>query len=694
MKPGETSSSGGISSARLRLVLVALLLASPTAAAWAVHLEAPSVAGAGMPFLAEACVEGPPGALVELRVILEDERGTVGRTSQEGVEGRGARYGPALRLDDEGRACRDVEVAPDAGTREATLVARVRPSGGAAKAETLAAVSLVETLVTSLPADAPVAVRDASGRLLLRAPARGGAALLPHVPGAMLPAPLALAVVEVRAPPYAGVVLENAGPEDAWLGGLSLRIGARDVPLPPQPLATGARLFLGDGAPPDVARAHPLALPAARGNVTLLAAEAALSALDTPRLAKGEAATPAGVVRLGILAPPARPLEAHGALVAYATPDAGAAPLVEAIDAARREVLVEGYTLTSTHLAAALLRAAGRGVDVRILLEGAPVGGIPPEEKSIVAALVAGGANVSYLQAADGFPARFRTVHAKALVLDRETVAVATENLHESSYPAAPDGAGTRGYGILVQNATLAETFARVLLSDMAPWPDARPVEPATLPPPTLVLPSAGATAGPTLRLDGARNVTPVFSPGGHEPLLALLAGARARIDVALLLAEPGFGPEPNPLLDAVVDAARRGVRVRLLLDGHLDAERNGAVADALNALAAREGLPLEARLDDAPRALHAKLVLVDGRAAYAGSMNWGRASALDNREAGLIVENATLAGWWGETYEKDWAPEPSPVRDVPAAPWVAALAALLLSPSRPSRSRRPRRRR
>jgi cardiolipin synthase A/B len=56
----------------------------------------------------------------------------------------------------------------------------------------------------------------------------------------------------------------------------------------------------------------------------------------------------------------------------------------------------------------------------------------------------------------------------------------------------------------------------------------------------------------------------------------------------------------PNPRLALLIDAARRGARVRLLLDSFFDDEdglrSNRATADYLHALAQAEGLDLEAR--------------------------------------------------------------------------------------------------
>ena len=54
----------------------------------------------------------------------------------------------------------------------------------------------------------------------------------------------------------------------------------------------------------------------------------------------------------------------------YFTPPAGAAQaIVQAVDASRQEVLVQAYGFTHNAIAQSLLRAQGRGVQVRVLLD-------------------------------------------------------------------------------------------------------------------------------------------------------------------------------------------------------------------------------------------------------------------------------------------------------------------------------------
>jgi phosphatidylserine/phosphatidylglycerophosphate/cardiolipin synthase-like enzyme len=332
-------------------------------------------------------------------------------------------------------------------------------------------------------------------------------------------------------------------------------------------------------------------------------------------------------------------------------------------------------------VAAALGRALARGVEVKALLEGAPVGGRPPDEAGIVSALVARGASISFLGGAPGFPARYPTLHAKTIVVDRERALLSTDNFHAGFFPATPGAESTRGYGVVIANASFAARLASVIDADLVPWPDVHPD--AGDAPPAVLAPGAGGGEGPSLKLEGAWVATLVLSPdngASNATLLRMIHEARTRIDAEELFADARFRDAPNPFLDALVDAARRNVTVRLLLDGRVDDGRNRAVAEALATRAAREGLPLEVRVDASGRTLHAKAVVADD-SLYVGSMNWGRASATENREAGVILWNATdAAAWMRARMDEDWGWRPATPRETPGpAPLLAVAAAWLI---------------
>ncbi|MEZ4611863.1 MAG: phospholipase D-like domain-containing protein [Caldilineaceae bacterium] len=101
------------------------------------------------------------------------------------------------------------------------------------------------------------------------------------------------------------------------------------------------------------------------------------------------------------------------------------------------------YTLEHPALTDVLRQALARGVQVRILLEGSPPGGISDEQRWCVAQLAAAGADVRYMAANDGAPrgysTRYAYSHAKYLVLDGRVALVGTDNFNLDSVPMPAD---------------------------------------------------------------------------------------------------------------------------------------------------------------------------------------------------------------------------------------------------------------
>ena len=123
----------------------------------------------------------------------------------------------------------------------------------------------------------------------------------------------------------------------------------------------------------------------------------------------------------------------------------------------------------------------------------------------------------------------------------------------------------------------------------------------------------------------------------------------------------------PNPRLEMVVDAARRGATVRVLLDSFFDDEdalrSNRATADYLNTLAANEGLDLQAATGNPTGGgIHMKLVLIQvgGETWTAlGSLNGGEVSHKLNREVVLLVDHPAVYARLSEVFLHDWAHNP-----------------------------------
>ena len=122
---------------------------------------------------------------------------------------------------------------------------------------------------------------------------------------------------------------------------------------------------------------------------------------------------------------------------------------------------------------------------------------------------------------------------------------------------------------------------------------------------------------------------------------------------------------DPNPRLLAYIAAARRGAKVRVLLDAYFDNQdlnsprSNLRTVEYLTAIAQAEVLDLQARRrNPTGLGIHNKMVLaqIDGQGwAVVGSLNGGEVSAKLNREMALLVGSDEVYAYLADVFWYDW---------------------------------------
>jgi cardiolipin synthase len=374
---------------------------------------------------------------------------------------------------------------------------------------------------------------------------------------------------------------------------------------------------------------------------------------------------------------------ANATVTAFVSPDSSLGILERAISGARQEILVNAYELTHSGIGDLLIAAHQRGVSVLVLLEGGPVGGISPDEEAVCAALNRSGIPLLSMTTTPAAHARYRYNHAKYLVIDGERLFISTENFGVHGYPP-PGYRGNRGWGALIEDPGVAGYFRDVFSADIHGG-DVVPYAPASR---QTSIPSLYPyqVQFPSLQVTGVR-VTPILSPDTSREVLSLLARAGERIEIEQASIRNTSGDQLDPFLSAAVNASRRKVAVRILLDGSRYNDEgpadNNEMVDLVNALARREGLPISARImDPVPanlEAIHTKGVVVDGRFVLISSINWNGNSPNFNREAGVILEDSALGGYFSSVFEEDWNRAGAGTGPVGPDPLKLAVAGLVV---------------
>src|SRR3989449_8805695 len=182
--------------------------------------------------------------------------------------------------------------------------------------------------------------------------------------------------------------------------------------------------------------------------------------------------------RLGQSAFDPSPMELQGATTAVLSPDAGDLPLLRLLGSTRSTIEVGVYTFQSERIASVLGAAAERGVHVRVLLDGSPVGGVEDDEHRVVGGLLAAGVEVRWLAGAPEVVKRYRYLHAKYAIVDGRVAWIGSENFGNAGFP--PDREGNRGWSVIADDPDLAGSLRNVLEADFDPRrTDSIPAHPA-----------------------------------------------------------------------------------------------------------------------------------------------------------------------------------------------------------------------
>lgn len=342
-------------------------------------------------------------------------------------------------------------------------------------------------------------------------------------------------------------------------------------------------------------------------------------------------------------------------------PDHGLEALTNEIDLSRESVRLCTYLMENWTLARHLASASLRGVDVTVLLEGQPVGGVSQNGAAIAYYLQEAGAEVWVMRSSSSFR-RYDYLHAKYAVFDGERVMVCSENMADSSFSS------NRGWGAVVRSRQLSSFAADLFDRDLAgKGADVFPLE--------LSIPQAQGGPGRLMSFHSPMAVhqaqTALFSSpyGYHDMLIPLLETARDRVLVQQMRIQEDW--LEGDVLSSLFRAAERGVQVLVMLDSGLGtAEENRRTAAALNQLAASSSWDLECRLMNESlciERLHNKGVVVDDTV-LVGSANWVDNSMEENRELMLAIRSEEVASIYSSWFQDDWSGDALPPEVV--LPW------------------------
>ena len=329
--------------------------------------------------------------------------------------------------------------------------------------------------------------------------------------------------------------------------------------------------------------------------------------------------------------------------------------LIKAFDTARRWIQLETYIFdvhgAGAEVADALARAAERGVTVQVLVDGIGTAALPPEWKSRFDEAGVQWCVYSPLGSGLGLlvPDRWRRLHRKLCVVDQHTVFCGGINVLDDFYdPNHGDLQAPRfDFAVAVTGpmAAVAADAVALLWWRVQAGYSARQRHLTTAW-------EAFRAAGYGGRTDTAAIATKPPRAGGKAVLILrdnllnrssierAYRKAIGRAHREIVIANAYFVPG-GKLRRALISAARRGVRVTLLLQGKYEYfMQYHATRPVYGALLAA-GVEIH---EYEASFLHAKVAVVDGHWATVGSSNLDPLSLLLAREANVVIEDRVFA--------------------------------------------------
>ncbi len=369
------------------------------------------------------------------------------------------------------------------------------------------------------------------------------------------------------------------------------------------------------------------------------------------------------------------------------SPDNAKELVLNALNDAKKKILFNIYEFESQEVTDQLIRNIKAGVVVNLLIEGKPVNAISAGSKKMLGqirqAMTDAHSSESHIYIMTGAKRRYTFDHAKYLVIDSKAVLISSENFTNRAL-ATPGDVGNRGWETYFENADTAQKLTSIFETDTDPsygdiveFKSSFPVPEDTIerrPVPTL---SGGY--GEVL------SVTLLSSPNSLSGIQGLIRSAKEHLEIEFMSLPStwltGAIRKENPLVTELVAAAKRGVKIRVLLNDdwvfsphkppNAPLKANEITVQRLQAYARCYGYPILANIVDVKTLgityIHNKGILVDDAKAFVSSINGTQNSVVANREIGVILDSPEAARYYSQAFAVDWEKsKPQTMSEIP----------------------------
>ena len=326
----------------------------------------------------------------------------------------------------------------------------------------------------------------------------------------------------------------------------------------------------------------------------------------------------------------------------FSSPENSFQVLSSYINGLKNSIYLSAYTFRSAEFAQTLINAARNGASVIIVIEDRPAG--EPMNRDILCTMSKNKVDV-YLYAG-----KLKFIHAKYIIGDNVSVSIGSGNFDPDSFLK------NREWGALIEDEKVAHDLLKVYLKDLA---DSKKFE------------CAGKSTDvetPQKSIELKKYISQkadlVVAPDATDNILDFLKTANSSIYVEQFYIYKKWGTKNNSFLEAVIDKARKGISVKILMDTNYyntqkdDPNSNYNTFQYLKNVSASEKIPIEVAFANLSALgmtkIHNKGVIIDNKSVLVSSINWNENSPKNNREVGVII-NGNSAEYFVDRFFSDW---------------------------------------
>ena len=347
----------------------------------------------------------------------------------------------------------------------------------------------------------------------------------------------------------------------------------------------------------------------------------------------------------------------------FVSPDNSFAVLSDYLSRANSSLYISSYSFTSPYIMDQLINAKNKGVNIILMVEGGPVGGISNNSKNIFCNLEKH--NISVFL----YKGKLRFLHSKYIIEDNSSILISTENFGYGGFPKN-NNFGNRGWGAIIEDEEIANEFLSLFFNDLR---DSEKFSCEQFK--EVYYLEFFGNYKPKFLSETYENqsVKIVIGPENSlESVLNLIDSAKKSIYVEQFYIYKYWGSvkhgsveeSPNLFLNALIKKAREGLDIKILMDSSpYNIEKDDPVSNYntmnyINNLSKKENLSIEAKLvnleKNGYKKIHTKGLIIDNETVLISSINWNENSVKNNREIGIII-TGNAAKYYVNVFMDDW---------------------------------------